>query len=309
MRRVHQGSDYFLVNGLKLYVHRFRDESVAPSGLTLLLLHGIFDAGATWDLVAGPLVRAGHEVLAPDLRGFGRSDWLGAGGYYYFPDYVADVAALVDELNPSRLGVVGHSMGGAVACLYAGSHPARVERLAVLEGLGPPDMPASIAVDRVQAWLRDLRRVDRVPRPMASMEEAVARLAANNSAVPHEVLETRARLLTRMDADGRLVWAHDPLHKTTSPTMFRQAEFEEFLSRITCPTLVVSGGPKGWHPPGEEERIARIRGAVRAELPRAGHMMHWTEPVALARELVAFFAGTAGGRAAGEGADAKSAAG
>src|SRR5262245_47174457 len=115
---VELGSESWLVNGLKLFVHRFRDASAPPSGLTLLLLHGIFDAGSTWDLAAGPLSRAGHDVIAPDLRGFGKSDWIGPGGYYHFPDYVADIAALVDELNPARLGVVGHSLGGNVALLY-----------------------------------------------------------------------------------------------------------------------------------------------------------------------------------------------
>jgi pimeloyl-ACP methyl ester carboxylesterase len=286
---VQVGSDYWLVNGLRLFVHRFRDEAAPPSGLTLLLIHGIFDAGSTWDRVAGHLARAGHEVLAPDLRGFGRSEWIGAGGYYYFPDYIADVAALVDELNPPRLGVVGHSMGGAVACLFTGAFPERVERLALLEGVGPPVLPASTAVDRAQRWLRDLRRIERAPRPLASLDDAVARLGANNPTVPHEVLVTRAKQLTRLDAAGRLVWAHDPLHKTTSPIMFRLDEFREYLTRIACPTLVVSGGKAGFHPPDEDERVALLRDATRVELPKAGHMMHWTDPAGLARELVAFF--------------------
>jgi pimeloyl-ACP methyl ester carboxylesterase len=288
------GSDYWLVNGLKLFVHRFRDEGAPSSGLTLLFIHGLLDAGSTWDLVAGPLTRAGHEVLAPDLRGFGRSDWLGSGGYYYFPDYLADVTGLVDELNPRRLGVVGHSMGGAIATMFAGAFPERVERLALLEGVGPPALPASTTVDRAQRWLRDLRKVDRTPRPLASMEDAVARLAANNPAVPHEVLVTRARLLTRLDASGRLVWSYDPLHKTTSPTMFRLEEFQEYLKRIACPTLVMSGGRTGMHPPDEDERVALLKNVTRVELPKAGHMMHWTEPSAVARELLVFFGGARG---------------
>src|SRR5690242_21631642 len=104
-------------NGIDLFVHRFRDEAAAPSGLTVLLLHGYMDAGGTWDLVAPALAAAGHDVVAPDLRGFGRSDAVGPGGYYHFPDYVADVEALVRELAPERLAVVGHSMGGTVASL------------------------------------------------------------------------------------------------------------------------------------------------------------------------------------------------
>src|SRR4051812_22002385 len=102
-------SGYQRINGLKIYVHRFRDTAAPPSGLTVLLLHGFMDAGSTWGLVAEPLARAGHEVVAPDLRGFGLSDSIGAGGYYHFPDYVADVSELVDVLAPRRLALVGHS--------------------------------------------------------------------------------------------------------------------------------------------------------------------------------------------------------
>src|ERR1700730_12676501 len=86
---------------------------------TVLLLHGYMDAAATWDLVAPSLAAAGLRVLAPDLRGFGDAPRVPTGGYYHFPDYVFDVADLVDALVPpeSPLLVVGHSMGGSIATL------------------------------------------------------------------------------------------------------------------------------------------------------------------------------------------------
>ena len=282
-------SGFQRVNGLKLWVHRFREESAPPSGLTILLLHGFMDAGATWDLVAPALARGGHEVVAPDLRGFGQSDSVGHGGYYHFPDYVADVAELVDALAPRRLAVVGHSMGGTVAALYAGTFPQRVERLALLEGMGPTATEPHLAVDRMASWLRTLREVPRVPRPLTSLQEAIERLSLHHPRVPREVIESRARLLTRANEAGRLVWAYDPLHRTTAPTPFHADSFKEFLRRIDCPTLVVGGGPTGWHPADEAERLACIPHSTRFELPSAGHMMHWTEPSALGERLFSFF--------------------
>jgi len=282
-------SGYQHVNGLRLYVHRFRDEAAPPSGLTIVLLHGFMDSGATWDMVAPTLARAGHDVVAPDLRGFGLSDNVGAGGYYHFPDYVADLAELVDALAPRRLAVVGHSLGGTVAALYAGAHADRVERLALLEGTGPIATEPSVAVDRMQAWLRTLREVPRQPKTLTSLQEAVERLGLHHPRVPREVIESRAKLLTRADDAGRLFWAYDPLHRTTAPTPFNAEAFKEFLHRVDCPTLVVSGGPMGWHPPDEAQRVACLRHAIPFELPTAGHMMHWTDPTALANRLAQFF--------------------
>jgi pimeloyl-ACP methyl ester carboxylesterase len=301
---VRKASGYHKVNGLNLYVHRVRDEAVPSSGLTVLLLHGFLDAGSTWDLVAEPLARAGHDVVAPDLRGFGRSDWIGAGGYYYFPDYIADVAALVDALAPARLGVVGHSMGGAVSVYFTGACPGRVERLAILEGLGPAATEPAVAVARMESWLRELRRVDRTPRPLGSLDEAVARIGAHHPRVPRDVLATRAQLLTRVDAEGRLVWAYDPLHRTTSPMMFNIEAFTAFLDRIKCPTLIVSGGPMGWHVPDEAERVAHLARVEQIELPNAGHMVHWSAPGALAERLIAFFGGERGEASSAEGGEA-----
>jgi pimeloyl-ACP methyl ester carboxylesterase len=295
---VRRSSGIWKVNGLDLCVHRFRDDDARPTGVTLLLLHGFLDAGSTWDLVAEPLARAGYDVVAPDLRGFGQSARVGAGGYYHFPDYIADVAALVDALAPERLGVVGHSMGGAVAVYYAGACPDRVERLALLEGMGPPANRPDIAVTRMETWLRQMKGLDRTPRRLSSMADAIARLVAHHPHVSREVLVTRARLLTREEPDGGLAWAYDPMHRTTSPMVFQAEAFMAFLERIACPTLVVSGGPSGWHPPDEAERAARLARAEHFELPDAGHMMHWSAAAKLAERLDEFF--RAGGSAAAE---------
>jgi pimeloyl-ACP methyl ester carboxylesterase len=278
------------VNGLDLWVRRFRDPEATPSGLTVLLVHGFLDSGATWDLVAPALTRAGHEVLAPDLRGFGQSAWVGAGGYYHFPDYVADLSELIDSVAPPRLALVGHSMGGTVTGLLAGARPDRFERVALLEGMGPLASEPEMAVERMKIWLRNLRDATRTSRPLASLQEATSRLALHHPRVPREVLASRAALLTRLDGQGNLVWAYDPLHRSTAPTPFNLESFRVFLRRIECPTLVVSGGPTGWHPPDEAERAACLRDARLLEIPSAGHMMHWTAPDTLATSLLDFFA-------------------
>jgi pimeloyl-ACP methyl ester carboxylesterase len=86
--------------------------------------------------------------------------------------------------------------------------------------------------------------------------------------------------------DGRVAWHFDPLHRTTSPMPFFASLLKEFAKKVSCPVLFVSGGPRGYHPPDEEERLAAFTQLRRAELPDAGHMVHWTQPDALAPLLL-----------------------
>ena len=278
------------VNGLRLAVHRFSkaDASPAPERKTVLLLHGFLDAAASWDLVAEPLCDAGFEVVAPDLRGFGLSERAGAGGYYHFPDYIADVDELCEKLAPSWLGVVGHSMGGGVATLFAGACSARVNKLVVMEGVGPASDAPELSVDRFRKWLSDRRRITREPRSM-SFEEAVTRLKATHPRLGDELLRSRAARLTVKLPSGEVAWAWDPLHRTVSPTPFQNANYCSFLRAISCPVLFIDGGPHGWHPPEEEERLAQIATLRRVSFPEAGHMMHWTQPSEVAKAIVDFF--------------------
>lgn len=272
--------------GLELYVHRFTDDAAAPRGVTVLCLHGFLDGGATWEEVAAPLAAAGFEVLAPDQRGYGASGRVGIGGYYHFPDYVADVDALVRQLAPSRLVVVGHSMGGTVAAQYAGARPERVEKLVLIEGVGPPSMPADQGLYRMRKWLDDLQS-PQGPRPMPSLEAATRRLGRNHPQVAQDVLERRARQLTN-PVEGGFVWAHDPLHRTTSPSVFSVGVLGAFLRAYAKPVLFVGGGENGFHPVDEAERLREFADVRRIDLPGAGHMVHWTKPGELARELLGF---------------------
>jgi pimeloyl-ACP methyl ester carboxylesterase len=266
-------------HGLDLVVHRFSPHAASPNQVRILWLHGFLDAGSTSDLVAEGLTAAGHEVVAPDMRGFGGSDAVSHGGYYHFPNYVADVVSLLRDLQTAsheRWVVCGHSMGGTIASLVTGSHPELVSALVLLEGLGPPAMPTSVAVTRMRRWCDQLGDAPDA-RILADEHDAIARLARHHVRVPREILASRVTHLTRRDAEGQLVWAHDPLHRSTAPTPFDVEAFKSFLAEIRCPVLLIGGGSAGWHPPDESERIAALpHPPEQIDLADAGHMMHWS---------------------------------
>ena len=257
---------------------------------TVVLVHGFMDAGGTWDQVAPTLAAAGLRVLAPDMRGFGDGARVPAGGYYHFVDYVFDLADLVEQLSPGEpIALVGHSMGGTIATLFAGTFPERVARLAIIEGVGPPDNPWEVGPVRMRGWIEQVRasraRGDR--RPTLAREEALKRMAANHPKVAPEVLAHRLPHLAADAGAGRVTWQFDALHRTTAPMPFFAKLFMEFAKKVTCPVLFVSGGAQGFHPPDEAERLAAFATCERAELGDAGHMVHWTQPEQLSKLLLA----------------------
>jgi pimeloyl-ACP methyl ester carboxylesterase len=97
----------------------------SPDAEALVLLHGLGEGAADWDVVAPAFARH-RRVYAPDLRGHGHSDWPGD---YSVELMEADVLGFLDALKLDRVELIGHSMGGLVAYLLAGDHPERVRRL------------------------------------------------------------------------------------------------------------------------------------------------------------------------------------
>lgn len=273
--------------GLELHVLEWAPLSVARG--TCVLVHGFQDTAWSWDLVAPHLVEIGYRVLALDQRGFGASERVADGGYYYFPDYLFDLTEVVDALCPSQsIALVGHSMGGNVATMFAGLFPERVSKLALLEGVGPPAFGEDMVIDREKAWIDGVRKNrERAEKPM-TFNEVVRRLSIGHPGVRDEVLRSRAKQLSRAVAEDQFVWAFDPLHRTRSPIPFSLERWRAHAQRITADTLCIGGGASGFHPEDEADRIATIKGARHLEIEDAGHMMHWTKPEEVAHHLATF---------------------
>ena len=266
--------------GLLLRVCEWRPTAPIVDAPPLVVLHGFLEQGAAWQHVAERLRR---RVIAPDQRGHGRSGHVGAGGFYHFWDYVSDVDALVRHLG-APIDLLGHSMGGTVACYYAGTEPDAVRRLVLVEGLGPPDMTAS-AVDRARRFLAD-RRAPRAHSAMASVAEGVKRVQHYNPALTDEVALALVTRMSRPVPDGRL-WTWDPLHRARAPVPFQVSIFNRFLDEITAPTLFVRGGTSWFKPADEDERFARLADARELVIPQAGHLVHHDQPQALADAIEA----------------------
>ena len=258
----------------------------------VILIHGFRDHCRTWDFLVNELLRMAPDlwVVAPDCRGHGGSGRVGAGGYYHFFDYLLDLDHVVRHLEVPAVRLVGHSMGGTIACLYAGTRPERVSKLALVEGMGPSGMSFADAPRRAARWLEQVPAVEE-GTGYASPEEAAERL---RRAYPR-LTEERARHLAhhglRRNEAGGWQWRFDPLHRTISPQPFYLEQFREFLQRVTCPSLVVQGAESEHRERGDlEARYKLLAGAELLTVAGAGHMVQQDNPVALARILAPFLA-------------------
>ena len=104
---------------------------VQGEGTPVVLLHGFPDDHGLWRNVAPGLNRAGMRTIAPDLRGFGASTLLDDPADHALTEHVADVTAILDQLEIERAHIVGHDWGAVVAWMTATLAPDRVDRLAV----------------------------------------------------------------------------------------------------------------------------------------------------------------------------------
>jgi pimeloyl-ACP methyl ester carboxylesterase len=261
-------------------------------GPVVVLLHGYLEHAHVWDFAAPRIAAAGYHVFALDWPGHGDSEWVGPGGYYHFADYTAVLAGVVRGLG-GRAALVGHSMGGNAAILYAGTEPDRVAALVSVEGLGPPGMSHETAPDRFAQWLLDLERIDHRPGRALTLEEATCRLQERFPRFTESVARHVAMHGTR-EHNGKRFWKFDPLHQTTSPQPYYTVQAQAFWRRVACPVLYVDGTASELSLPSAEiaETLAILR-ARRATIEGAGHHPHLEQPDALADIVVRFLSASA----------------
>ncbi|HYJ10771.1 MAG TPA: alpha/beta fold hydrolase, partial [Polyangiaceae bacterium] len=196
-------SHYHDIRGLRYHVRTW-GESHHPK---LFLLHGWMDVSASFQFLVDSFERDWH-VVAPDWRGFGLSAWSRAG--YWFPDYYADLDALLAIYQgDSPVLLIGHSMGGNIAGIYAGARPQRIQKLVLLEGLGMPRALPETAPKRLIEWLDAQTDPPRFST-YKSFGELAARLKRNNTRLGDDQAEFLAQHWGKGSGPGLVELRSDP---------------------------------------------------------------------------------------------------
>lgn len=260
-----------------------------PGRPKLLALHGWLDNAASFLPLLPHLPEL--DLLLLDLPGHGHSAHLPPGAEYGLGTHLHAALDAADALGWERFGLLGHSMGAAIAALAAAAVPGRVERLALLETLGPLAEAEEHTATRLQQAVAAAR--GRPGKPLRVFPDLAVAVRARIQASP--IGESGARLLvergTRQVEDG-YVWSSDP--RLTLPAAMRltEAQVRVLLAAVACPVQVLYADPAQSYFP-DDVRRGRLGALPQAELAvlPGGHHLHMDQPAAVAAVLGGFLAG------------------
>ena len=266
----------------------------------LLMVHGWMDVGASFQFVVDAMAQD-RWILAPDWRGYGLTRSAKTDNYW-FPDYLADLDALIDHFSPNEpIDLVGHSMGGNVVMHYAGVRSDRLRRLVNLEGFGMAKTRPESAPKRLNQWLVELRSQRSGAMALSSYADrqgVMQRLMKNNRRLNEDKADWLSHHWGYQADDGRWHIRGDSAHKVVNAQLSRLVEVLALYQNIQVPTLFVEAEDcsldQWWNGKFKLDefhaRLDHVRGIQRIKIADTGHMLHHDQPEAVARAIEAHLA-------------------
>lgn len=257
----------------------------APDGAPVLCLHGWMDNAASFQPMSGFM--HGLDRVALDFPGHGLSDHRPAGTHYYFTDYLWDLDAALNALGWPSCHLVGHSLGAAVASVYAAAAPDRVRSLVMLDALGPITAAAEGGTARLQKSLHSVRSGPRLNKSYPSMEVMIKMRQMNS-----KLDDASARLICERAArqfEAHFEWTSDPALHWVSPVLLTEDQVLDYLQNIKAPVLTITATP--FAPYVNEEKFKKRSAAIphgRHELRPGHHHFHMDQAEAIAAMVRSF---------------------
>jgi pimeloyl-ACP methyl ester carboxylesterase len=276
---------HFVHDGLKMHYWEWGD----PKEETYVFVHGVRDQGRSWDHFLDELISRGVPIkhaVALDLRGHGDSEWPSTSRGYAHEDFLTDLAGLLKHLDKDPVTIIGHSLGGSMCLLYAGTFPERVKRMVLLESLGPfarrDDEVPTIMAERLKG-----RDYVEIPFPHETLQAAAKAIQKTFPLIPDKAALHMAQHGTNTNG-GRYRWKHDPILRYRTTTAMSEGQVEAFIRRLRCPILFVYGTESDFMKSVRGHRAQLFPNAKIVPIEGAGHHIPHEKPVELAEVVVPF---------------------
>jgi pimeloyl-ACP methyl ester carboxylesterase len=289
-------SEFVPIRHLSYHVLQWGTPS--PDKTPLVMVHGWMDVAASFQFVIDAL-KDDYWVIAPDWRGYGLTETPNTDNFF-FPDYLADLDQLLDHyVGERQVNLLGHSMGGHIASMYAGIRPERIMKLINLEGFGMPATRPAQAPSRLAKWMDELKALQRGEmdlRPYPSLEAVAQRLIKTNPRLGTDKAHWLAQHWARANEQGEWRILGHAAHKVVNAQLFKTDETQAIYERITAPTLCVVASSDSMNQWWNDrytldefkQRIAVVPNLTHAVIEDAGHMLHHDQPDVLAKLIEEF---------------------
>lgn len=256
-----------------------------PDAPPLLALHGWLDNAGSFAFLA-PMLAKRWRVILLELPGHGHSGHLPAGGSYHYLDYVGAVIEAADALHLERYSLLGHSLGAGVGSLVAAARPQCIERLYLIEGLGPLGDDGSTTLQRFREAYAARSTKNKSKRVFVNIDQAIsARTLASGlrADLARPIVERGL-----VEVDEGLRWRSDSRLTRPSPVRLAESQICTLLSGIEAPASLLLASPFTPYLPTALMR-ARATHVNRITITHleGGHHLHLEHPQAVAAWLMA----------------------
>jgi len=255
------------------------------AGPLVLCLHGILEQGAAWEEVAIPLAKMGYRVVAPDLRGHGRSSHISKGNSAHLVDFLGDVDAIVAELTDQPFILVGHSIGSVLAAMYASVRLEKVGALVLLDTVLPSDGNDNEVVEQLATHLDYLASPSEHP-VFPDVATAASRLRLGTPTMSEALALKLAKRITE-PCDSGVRWRWDPMLRTRTGigfngNSFPRARYLELLRQIQAPITLIYGDTSHLNRTDDLSEQQAVMPQAKRVFLSGGHNLHIDAPQAIA---------------------------
>jgi pimeloyl-ACP methyl ester carboxylesterase len=223
------------INNMTMSAVVYGNENKTP----ILALHGWLDNAASFEILAKRLTDS--HIIAIDFFGHGKSSHRPKQSPYYLWDNISDIYVLLQVLNISKIDLLGHSMGAAVAMLFAASFPEKVGKLLLIEGLAPFNYPETeLPALMAQAIRYRARFFTKKITNHSSLQTLIEARMHSRFPVSQEAAELLVTRGTNI-VENKVTWRSDPALRLPSISRMSQGQIEAFLKSVTAQVYMFLG--------------------------------------------------------------------
>jgi pimeloyl-ACP methyl ester carboxylesterase len=206
------------------------------SGPVVIGLHGYLDNAESLRPLS-PYLQS-YRFIALDLAGHGRSQHRSIGAQYNQADYIQDLYTLIEENGWESVILLGHSLGGILATMFAALFPEKVSAVISIDACGPLTQPATTTSEQMREAVLSRHTKRRNKLRIVDLDEAVKARCKVSDIPPDHARVILSRNLTQ-DAGGHCFWSSDPRLRTKSVLRLTEDQAENLMREIRCPVLFI----------------------------------------------------------------------